>query len=235
MARSRAVASRLSTHAKKVRRGIVAGVAACLRRGVSACRRLSPRAAKKLEVFSAWLRRTEARRLGVAGVAAALVLVVASAFLHEYWRAAFSSQPPLAEQTRRAVREKAGQLAQAIESRLVRRRPAPGRRLDLGDDSGRAQGERPGLQGPRQRQDDRAALPLDGGPECSCWRKLPAGNFPSHLGVTSWTLWGWRATASPRTAPRSTSCSRRRARKAAGRCLRAPSRSDSHRATRPPP
>jgi hypothetical protein len=28
------------------------------------------------------------------------------------------------------------------------------------------------------------------GPECTCWRKLPAGNFPSHIGVTSWALWG---------------------------------------------
>src|SRR5262249_22540640 len=27
------------------------------------------------------------------------------------------------------------------------------------------------------------------GPECACWRRVPAGNFPSHLGVTSWTLW----------------------------------------------
>src|SRR4029077_11757773 len=27
------------------------------------------------------------------------------------------------------------------------------------------------------------------GPECPRWRKLPAGNFPSHIGVTSWTLW----------------------------------------------
>jgi len=189
MARSRAVASRLSSHAKKARRGIVAGVDACLRWAVPACRRLSPRAAKKLEAFSAWLRRSDARRLGAAGVAAVLVLAVASAFLHEYWRAAFSSQPPLADQTRRAVREKAGQLARAIESRLV--------------DEGRLQGDAwtsaqilvalkesdSGYKAPAGAQMIERHFRSMAGPECTCWRKLPAGNFPSHIGVTSWTLW----------------------------------------------
>jgi hypothetical protein len=27
------------------------------------------------------------------------------------------------------------------------------------------------------------------GPECACWRRLPRGEFPNHVGVTAWALW----------------------------------------------
>ena len=190
MARSRAAASRLASHARKARRGIVAGVDACLRRSVSACRRVSPRAAKKLEAFSAWLRRSEARRLGAAGVASLLVFAAASALLHEYWRAAFSSQPPLAEQTRRAVRDKASQLAKAIEARLMEDGKLRGDAWTSAQILVALKEHDPGYQGGAGAKTIERHFRSMAGPECACWRKLPAGNFPSHLGVTSWTLWG---------------------------------------------
>src|SRR5262245_15506558 len=74
---------------------------------------------KKLRARAArWVRGSRTRRGGAAALTAVLVLAMASAFLHEYWRAAFSSQPPIAEQARRAAREKASQLAAAVENRL---------------------------------------------------------------------------------------------------------------------
>jgi hypothetical protein len=125
-----------------------------------------------------------------AALTAVLVLAATTAFLHEYWRAAFSSHPPLAEETRRAVREKAGQLADAVEARLV--------------DKGRLQGDAwtsaqilvALRENNPQYRSSASAKAIEGhfraiaGPECACWRKVPAGNFPSHVGVTSWTLWG---------------------------------------------
>jgi len=197
MARSRAVASRLGSYARKTRGGIVAGVDGCLREGVAACRKLSPRAAKKIEAFAAWVRASEARRLGTAALAGALVLAVASGLLHEYWRAAFSSQPPLADGTRHAVREKANQLATAIEARLV----ANGR---LQGDAWTAAQILVALKENNAGYTGRASAKSIGrhfrsiaGPECACWRKLPAGNFPSHVGVTSWTLWGFACYGIP--------------------------------------
>jgi hypothetical protein len=137
-----------------------------------------------------WLRKSRTRGIGTAAAAAILVAAIASAFLHDYWRAAFSSQPPLADQTRRAVREKASQLAQAIESRLF--------------ENGRLQGDAwtsaqilvalkendSGYKGGASGKTIERHFRSMAGPECTCWRKLPAGNFPSHIGVTSWALWG---------------------------------------------
>ena len=185
----RARAPRLRSHAAKLRSRIVAGVDACLRRSAAASGRLSPRAAEKLEAFAAWVRRSEGRRLGIAALASVVALAAFSALLHDYVLAAFSSQPPLAADTRRAVREKADQLAQAIESRLI----ADGR-LE-GDAWTSAQmlvalrENNAGYRSRASRKSIERYFRSAAGPECACWRKSPAGNFPSHLGVTSWALW----------------------------------------------
>ena len=147
--------------------------------------------AKDLRARAArWLRQGGARRRGAAALTAVLVLAATFAFLHEYWRAAFSSRPILSEETRRAVRDKASQLARAVEGRVV------SKGLIQGDAWTSAQilvalkenhpeyrvRARPGSIAKHFRS--------IAGPECACWRRVPAGNFPSHLGVTSWTLWG---------------------------------------------
>ena len=130
-----------------------------------------------------------ARKRAAAALAAVLVLVLAAVSLHEYLRAAFSSQPPLAGDTRRSVREKADRLASAMESRLIANGDLEGDAwtsarilvaLSEGDPGHRVSASRKAIE-----RHFRSAA----GPECACWRRTPAGNFPSHLGVTSWALW----------------------------------------------
>src|SRR5262249_6564066 len=112
-------------YAAKARERIIAGVDAGLRACASGCRKLDPRAANRIEAFAAWVRKSETRGLGTAGIAAALVLAAASALLRGHRaaavppRAACRPQPPLADATRRAVRDKADQLSRAIEERFV--------------------------------------------------------------------------------------------------------------------
>jgi hypothetical protein len=136
----------------------------------------------------AWARGGGKRRSGAA-ITAILAIAISLAFMHEYWRAAFSSRPPLAEETRRAVREKANQLAQAAEKRLVAKGRLQGDAWTTAQILVALRESNAGYQAPvGARSIDRYFRAM-AGPECACWRKLPAGNFPSHLGVTSWTLW----------------------------------------------
>ena len=147
------------------------------------------RVAGNIRAVAAWVGKSRGRRLGAAALASVLVLAIASAFLHEYWRAAFSSQPPLAEETRRAVGEKAEQLAAALKKRLIVKGRLEGDAWTSAqilvalkeNDAGHASRA-------RTKAIERHFRAI-AGPECACWRKQPAGNFPSHLGVTSWTLW----------------------------------------------
>src|SRR5262245_21486845 len=125
-----------------------------------------------------WLRGSGARRRGAAAVTAVLVLAVVSAFLHEYWGAAFSTRPQLADETRRAVRDKADQLARVMEARLI--------------DKGRLQGDawtsaqilvalRENTAGYKPHASTRSIAQhfrSMAGPECTCWRRVPTGNFP---------------------------------------------------------
>jgi hypothetical protein len=147
------------------------------------------RAAGNVRAAAAWVEKSRGRKVGAAALASVLVLAIASAVLHEYWRAAFSSQPPLAEDTRRAVSEKAGQLAAALRKRLIVKGRIEGDAWTSAqilvalkeNDAGHASRA-------RAKSIERHFRAM-AGPECACWRKQPAGNFPSHLGVTSWTLW----------------------------------------------
>lgn len=147
------------------------------------------RAVGNIRAVAAWVGKSRGRGLAAAALASVLVLAIASAFLHEYWGAAFSSQPPLAEATRRAVGEKAEQLAAALKKRLIVKGRLEGdawtsaqilvalKENDAGDASR--------VRAKTIERHFRAIA----GPECACWRRQPTGNFPSHLGVTSWTLW----------------------------------------------
>ncbi len=147
------------------------------------------RAARNVRAVAAWVEKSRERKLGAAALASVLVLAIASGLLHEYWRAAFSSEPPLAEETRRAVREKADQLATAIRTRLTVNGRLEGdawtsaQILVALKENGAGDASRAGA-----RSIERYFRAI-AGPECACWRRQPTGNFPSHLGVTSWTLW----------------------------------------------
>lgn len=147
------------------------------------------RAVRNVRAAAGWVEKSRERKLGAAALASVLVLALAAAFLHEHWRAAFSSQPPLAEETRRAVGEKAHQLAAALEKRLTVKGRLEGDAwtsaqilIALKENNG---GNASRVDAKSIERHFRAMA----GPECACWRKQPAGNFPSHLGVTSWTLW----------------------------------------------
>ena len=147
--------------------------------------------AKELRARAAsWLRQGKGRRGGAAALTAVLVLAATFAFLHEYWRAAFSTRPQLTENTRRAVRDKAGQLASAVEARRVVKGRLQGDAWTSAQILVALKENNPqykGRMGPRSIAKHFRSI---AGPECACWRRVPAGNFPSHLGVTSWTLWG---------------------------------------------
>lgn len=146
--------------------------------------------AKKLRARAeGWLRQGKGRRGGVAALTAVLVLAAMVAFMHEYWRAALSSRPVLSEDTRRAARDKAGQLARAVEGRIVAKGRIQGDAWTSAQILVALKENNPqykGRAGPRLIAKHFRSI---AGPECACWRKVPAGNFPSHLGVTSWTLW----------------------------------------------
>jgi hypothetical protein len=147
------------------------------------------RAARNIRAAAAWVEKSRERKLGAAALASVFVLAIAFAFLHEYWRAAFSPQPPLAEATRRAVSEKADQLAAALKKRVI------GKARPEGDAWTSAQilvALREGDTGYASRAGAKSIeryFRAMAGPECACWRRQPTGNSPSHLGVTSWTLW----------------------------------------------
>ena len=152
-------------------------------------RELGPRAAKASAALASWTRKSRARKLAAAGLALLLVLGIGAALLRDYWRAAYSVEPLLSEETRRAVREKAQKLASALEQRLVVKGRIEGDAwtsaqilVALKENSG-GQATHAGTKS-IDRYFRSAA-----GPECACWRRVPTGNYPSHLGVTSWALW----------------------------------------------
>jgi len=145
--------------------------------------------AKKLRARAVRWMRSGGSRKREAALTAVLVLAATFGFLHEYWRAAFSSEPPLAEETRRAVRDKASELKNAIEARLVAKGKLQGDAWTSAQMLVALKEHDPGYKGRAGAKTIERHFRSIAGPECSCWRKLPAGNFPSHLGVTSWTLW----------------------------------------------
>jgi len=145
--------------------------------------------AKKLTGFVAWAKENRARTLGTAALASVLVLAIASALLHEYWRAAFSSQPPLAEKTRRAVGEKAEQLAAALKKRLIVKGRFEGDAWTSAQILVALKENDAGHTSRASAKSIERHFRAMAGPECACWRKQPNGNFPNHVGVSSWALW----------------------------------------------
>ncbi|HEY6242174.1 MAG TPA: hypothetical protein VIW78_15210 [Burkholderiales bacterium] len=179
--------------------GAVDAVGAWLHRGTVQIGRLSPRAAAKLQTLGNWIGRSEGRKLGAAALAAALLLgIVSTAAFSEnigrYCRVVFTfdGKVPLPGETRRAVGEKTKQLAGALESRLDRKGKLVGDAWTsaqillalLTNDADYAKRITPSIE---------RYFRSVAGPECACWRQLPTGRFPDHIGVTSWVLWALAA------------------------------------------
>jgi hypothetical protein len=146
---------------------------------------------------ASWIRKSRERRLGAAALAALLAVAAATALFPEYRRAAFSTAVPLQEETRRAVREKANQLATALEARLVTKGRLAGDAWTAAQILVALKENNRGYTGHASGKSIGRYFRSMAGPECTCWRKVPAGNFPSHLGVTSWTLWGFACYGIP--------------------------------------
>src|SRR6266853_881490 len=175
---------------------LLASVGRGYRAGVAAIGRYSPRTAKAVVACETWLRQSDWRRLGLTGLAVVLVLGIGFAAIFpeaagRYGRVIFTSSRivPLPDVTRRAVREKAKELAAALDRRLDRKRKLAGETWPSAQI----------LVALRENDPDYASR-IDvklveqyfrsvAGPECACWRRFPQGNHPNHLGVTSWVLW----------------------------------------------
>ena len=188
----RPYASKLHRYAVKA----VDAVGSWLHRGIVQIGKLSPRTGKRLEAVEAWVCQSDRRKLSVAALAAVFVLGIAFAAIFpeaagRYGRVIFTSNRvvPLPDETRRAVREKAKQLAAALDSRLDRK----------GKLAGETWASAQILVALRESDPDYASR-IDvklieqyfrsmAGPECACWRRFPQGKHPNHLGVTSWVLW----------------------------------------------
>src|SRR5882762_9959721 len=121
--------SKLRPYASKLHRYAVKAVDAggsWLHRGIVQIGKLSPRTGKRLEAVEAWVCQSDRRKLSVAALAAVLVLGIAFAAIFpeaagRYGRVIFTSNRvvPLPDETRRAVREKAKQLAADGPARFV--------------------------------------------------------------------------------------------------------------------
>jgi hypothetical protein len=166
------------------------------RAGVATIGRHSPRTAKAIVACETWLRQSDWRRLAFSALAVVVALGIGFAAIFpeaagRYGRVIFTSNRvvPLPDETRRAVREKAKQLAAALDSRLDRKRKLAGETWPSAQI----------LVALRESDPDYASR-IDvklveqyfrsmAGPECACWRRFPQGKHPYHLGVTSWVLW----------------------------------------------
>jgi len=190
----RAWARKLRPHAKRLR---------------SAARALGPRwspllsLAKQLRIGRQarlaasllWLKRQGGLRLGLAGTAALLALAIVLAAIYArtielYYRAAAApaARVPLNSEVRRAVQEKADQLASVLDRRLDKRRrfardPWTSARVLVA-----LKEHDPAYARSINRKRVESYFRSLAGPECACWRVLPNGRYPNHIGITSWAL-----------------------------------------------
>ena len=158
--------------------------------------KVSPRTAKRLEAVEAWVCHSDRRKLSVAALVAVVVLGIGFAAIFpeaagRYGRVIFTSNRivPLPDETRRTVREKAKQLAVALDKRLDRKRKLAG---ETWISSQILVALREGDPATASRIDVKLIeqyFRSVAGPECACWRRFPQGKHPNHLGVTSWVLW----------------------------------------------
>ena len=167
-----------------------------LHRGIVQVGKLSPRTAKQLEAVEAWVSHSDRRKLSVAALAVVLVLGTGFAAIFpeaagRYGRVIFTSNRivPLPDETRRAVREKAKQLAAALDSRMDGKRKLAGETWTSAQILLALRENDPGYASRIDVKVVEQYFRSMAGPECACWRRFPQGKHPNHLGVTSWVLW----------------------------------------------
>src|SRR6267378_4406547 len=197
--RLRPYVDKLRPYASKLHRYAVKAVDAVgswLHRGIVQIGKLSPRTGKRLEALEAWVCQSDRRKLSVAALAAAFVLGIGFAAIFpeaagRYGRVIFTSNRivPLPDETRRAVREKAKQLAAALDSRLDRKRKLAGETWTSAQILLALRENDPGYASRIDVKLVEQYFRSMAGPECACWRRFPQGKHPNHLGVTSWVLW----------------------------------------------
>jgi hypothetical protein len=150
-------------------------------------------ARKRLQAAGRRVKRQGGARLRLAGAAALLALGIGLAALYAgtielYYRAATASAAlvPLGNEARRAAQDKAKQLASALDRRLDKK----GKFARDAWTSARilvALKEHDPAYRANPKLIERYFRSL-AGPECACWRVLPHGRYPNHVGVTSWAL-----------------------------------------------
>src|SRR6266853_1861393 len=175
---------------------LLASVGRGYRAGVAAIGRYSPRTAKAIVACETWLRQSDWRRLGLTGLAVVLVLGIGFAAIFpeaagRYGRGIFTSSRivPLPDVTRRAVREKAKELAAALDKRLDRKRKLAGETWPSAQILVALRASDPDYASRIDVKLIERYFRSVAGPECACWRRFPQGKHPNHLGVTSWVLW----------------------------------------------
>jgi hypothetical protein len=188
-ARLRPYASALLRHAVRA----VDAVGSWLHGGIVRIGKVSPRTAERLESIGTWVGRSDRRKLSAAVLVVLVVLGAGFAAIFpettgRTFRAITASGPavPLAGGIRRQADEKAKQLAAALEARLDRKGKFAGEAwtsarvlIALGEE---------GASKARVKSIGQYFRSVEG-PECACWRRLPRGEFPNHVGVTGWALW----------------------------------------------
>jgi len=181
--------NKLRVHVEKAREALKAR----LRAAAPFAARLRSHAAKAPAALKTWVGQASRLKLGLAALAAlfALGMVLAAIFsetLGRHYRAISSSGQgvPLPGEIRQAAAEKAKQLAAALEARIDKK----------GKFAGEAWVSAQVLVALKENGSSRINVKSIeqyfrsvAGPECTCWRKLPSGRFPNHVGVTSWALW----------------------------------------------
>src|SRR6266705_2626336 len=188
----RPYASRLHRYAVKA----VDAVGSWLHWGIVQVGKLSPRTAKRLEAGEAWVWQSDGRKLSVAALVSVVVLGIGFAAIFpetagRYGRVMFTSNRvvPLPDETRQAVREKAKQLAAALDGRLDRKRMLAGETWTSAQILVALRENDPGYASRIDVKLIEQYFRSVAGPECACWRRFPQGKHPNHLGVTSWVLW----------------------------------------------
>jgi hypothetical protein len=197
--KARLHASKLRPYVDKLRRHAVKGVDAVgswLHRGIVQVGKVSPRTARRLEAVEAWVCQSDGRKLSVAALVAVLALGIGFAAIFpeaagRYGRVIFTSNRvvPLPDETRRAVREKAKQLAAALDRRLDRKRKLAGETWPSAQILVALRENDPDYTSRIDVKLIERYFRSVAGPECACWRRFPQGKHPDHLGVTSWVLW----------------------------------------------
>src|SRR6267143_344904 len=188
----RPYASKLHRHAVKA----VDAVGSWLHRGIVQVGKVSPRTARRLEAAEAWVCQSDRHKLSVAALVAVVALAIGFAAIFpeaagRTYRVLSTSNRvvPLPDETRRAVREKAKQLAAALDRRLDGKRKLAGETWTSAQILVALRENDPDYAGRIDVKLIEQYFRSVAGPECACWRQFPQGKYPNHIGVTSWALW----------------------------------------------